>query len=308
MHWIRGFYLFLKGKSPDDLTPADIRDFMSHLAVNRKVASSTQNQAFNALIFFYRHVLGRNPDGCDGAVRAKPSKRLPTVMSVEEVFSVLSAMSGTPQLMAQIIYGCGLRANECFKLRVKDIDLEQDALIIRAGKGDKDRLTVLPTSLKEGIREQLAKARTIFAEDRRNDLPGVYLPHSLGRKYPNAGKEWQWFWIFPAENVSQDPENLIWRRHHVYPDTLRRSYRAAVRKAGIAKHVTLHTLRHSFATHLLGNGYDIRTIQDLLGHKDVKTTMIYTHVTGKNITGVKSPLDNHNLPYLAGKEKEADED
>jgi len=291
MHWLRMFYGFIKAKSPSHLNADDIRDFMSHLAVTRKVSASTQNQAFNAMVFFYRHVLGVDIGEIGNAVRARPGKRLPTVLTREEVLRIFAAMEGTSLLMAQLIYGCGLRAKECFSLRVKDLDLEQNTLTVRAGKGNKDRLTVLPDKLVSTLRDHLERIRSIHEGDRRDNLPGVFLPDSLERKYPNAGKQWAWFWVFPAERISSDPRSGISRRHHAHPDRLRRQYFAAMRKADIVKHANLHTLRHSFATHLLEDGYDIRTIQDLLGHKDVKTTMIYTHVTGRNIVGVRSPLD-----------------
>ncbi len=291
MHWLRMFYGFIKPKSPDELTQEDVRDFMSHLAINRKVAASTQNQAFNAIVFFFRNVLGRDIGEIGNAVRAKPGKRLPTVLSKEEVHRIFSGMEGTSLLMVQLLYGCGLRAKECFTLRIKDIDLEQNTLTIRAGKGNKDRLTMLPNRLLSTLRSHLEQIRSVYEGDRRDNLPGVFLPDSLERKYPNAGKDWGWFWVFPAEKISTDPRSGVTRRHHAHPDRLRRHYFLALRKAGIVKHANLHALRHSFATHLLENGYDIRTIQDLLGHKDVKTTMIYTHVAGRNIVGVKSPLD-----------------
>jgi integron integrase len=291
LYWLRSFYHFLKGKTPEELSEEDIRDFMSYLAVERKVSASTQNQSFNAMIFFFRHVLGRNPAGIAGAVRAKPGKRLPTVLSKDEVARLFSHLAGTSLLMVKLIYGCGLRSKECYGLRIKDIDLDQRSLTVRAGKGNKDRLTVLPDSLVEPLRQHLAEIRKTHDRDREANLPGVFLPDSLGRKYPKAGQEWAWFWVFPADEISEDTRSGVRRRHHAHPDRLRRQFYAAVRKAGIAKHVSLHALRHSFATHLLENGYDIRTIQDLLGHKDVKTTMIYTHVAGRNIVGVKSPLD-----------------
>ncbi len=292
LNWLRKFYSYHNGKSPDELTTDDVRDFISHLAAEKRVSASTQNQAFNAVLFFFKHVLGRDAGVIQGALRAKPSKRLPVVLTRKEIDKVLDKMTGRNLLMAKVIYGCGLRGAECYTLRVKDLDLEQGCLTVRAGKGDKDRITVLPQSLLKGLEEQLAEAREWFDRDRENDIAGVKLPYRLERKYPNAGKEWGWFWVFPSDNISTDPRSGVLRRHHVHKSNLVRSLKKAVRKAEIAKHVNVHTLRHSFATHLLEDGYDIRTIQDLLGHKDVKTTMIYTHVAGKNITGVKSPLDS----------------
>lgn len=200
-------------------------------------------------------------------------------------------MDGTYKLMAQLIYGCGLRLRECLQLRIKDLDFEGKSLTIRAGKGNKDRLTVLPESLVGDLQVQIGQARNKFDQDRSNNLPGIALPDALSRKYPNAGKEWPWYWVFPAENQSTDPQTGIIRRHHLFPSNLQKKFKKGVSEAGLAKSATIHALRHSFATHLLQNGYDIRTIQDLLGHKDLKTTMIYTHVAGRNMLGVRSPLD-----------------
>ncbi|MEN8142880.1 MAG: integron integrase [Thermodesulfobacteriota bacterium] len=292
LSWLRMFYKFLDGKSADELVNEDIRDFMSYLAVERKVSANTQNQAFNAIVFFFKHILGKDPGNIGASVRAKPGKRLPVVLTKEETDKVFSYMAGTNLLMAKLIYGCGLRGGECFRLRIKDLDLECGSLTVRAGKGDKDRVTVLPISLLDELKGQLDRVREQFDQDRLNNIEGVYLPDSLERKYQNAGKEWAWFWVFPSEKHSVDPRSGKLRRHHVNSSNVRRSFKGALRKAAIAKHASVHTLRHSFATHLLEDGYDIRTIQDLLGHKDVKTTQIYTHVAGKNITGVRSPLDN----------------
>ncbi|MBU2457716.1 MAG: integron integrase [Proteobacteria bacterium] len=288
--WLRRFYLFLQAKEPEAIEDADVRNFLSHLAVDRNVSASTQNQALNAILFFFRNVLDREMQ-IGAAVRARRTARLPVVLTREEVFRVFSKMDGTYKLMAQLIYGCGLRLRECLHLRIKDLDLEGKCLTIRSGKGNKDRMTVLPESLVGDLQEQLGLARKKFEQDRRNNLPGIALPEGLGRKYPNAGTEWPWFWVFPAESQSTDPQTGITRRHHLFPSNLQKKFKKAVSGAGLAKPATIHALRHSFATHLLQNGYDIRTIQDLLGHKDVKTTMIYTHVAGRNLLGVRSPLD-----------------
>jgi integron integrase len=276
------------------LDSATVVAFLTHLAVEKmekRIAKATQSQAFNALLFLFRNVLGQDLDISSMAVRAKQSRRLPVVLSRQEVTALLAQLDGVYRLMARLIYGCGLRLNECLALRVKDVDFAQGCLIVRAGKGDKDRRTVLPESLVEELRRHLQDMRHLYEKDRGNGAPGVALPGALERKYPDAGKEWGWFWVFPARSLSVDPRSQVVRRHHVFPDTLQRQIKNAVRKSGLAKLVSVHTLRHSFATHLLENGYDIRTIQELLGHRNVQTTMIYTHVTSKNRLGVRSPLD-----------------
>ncbi|MBT8489596.1 MAG: integron integrase [Deltaproteobacteria bacterium] len=289
--WAKSFIQFIKSKSPDEITDSDLRDYMSYLAVERKVAAATQNQAFNALLFLYRHVLNRELGDVANALRAHKRRRLPVVMSRQEVFHLFDHLNDTPLLMAQLIYGCGLRLRECLALRVKDIDFEQNTVIVRAGKGDKDRQTVLPESLKDQLREHLDGVRSLYEKDRKENVAGVWLPGALDRKYPNAGKEWGWHWLFPSQSLSVDPRTRIVRRHHIHPNTLQRNIKKAACEVGLTKTVTVHTLRHSFATHLLEKGYDIRTIQDLLGHVNLQTTMIYTHVMSKNKLGVKSPLD-----------------
>ena len=213
------------------------------------------------------------------------------MLTIKEVNNIFDEMSGLYRLMAMLIYGCGLRLQECLNLRIKDVDIEQGFVIVRSGKGDKDRRTVLPESLKDDLVCHISAVREIYEKDRRDDLNGVYLPDALERKYPNAGKEWGWFWLFPSKSLSVNPRTRIVRRHHTHPAALQRAFKAAVTKAGITKPASIHTLRHSFATHLLEKGYDIRTVQELLGHKYLHTTMIYTHVAKRNILGVKSPLD-----------------
>ena len=289
--WIRQFYSFMKGRSPYSLESKDVKDFMTHLAVERNVAISTQNQAFNAILFLFRHVLDKIIDDISNTVRAKRNRRLPVVLTKLEVGRLFDEMSGLYLLMAKVIYGCGLRLRECLQLRVKDIDFERNAVTIRSGKGDKDRETVLPESIKNNLLEHLERMRKIYQKDRKNNLPGVQLPHAFEKKSPNAGKEWTWFWVFPSNTLSIDPLTKIVRRHHIYPGVLQRHIKEAGLKAEIPKRINVHTLRHSFATHLLEKGYDIRTIQDLLGHADLKTTMIYTHVMSKNKMGITSPLD-----------------
>lgn len=287
--WLKRFERFV-ATSPRVLGRGDVEAFLTHLAVEGRVSSSTQNQAFSALLFLFRHVLHRELGGVD-ALRARPRRRLPVVLSPREVQAVVAHLPERFRLMARLIYGAGLRLQECLELRVKDVDAERGLLTIRSGKGDKDRRTVLPESLQPGWREHVLCLRALHEQDRKNSLPGVALPHALERKYPNAGKEWGWFWAFPAADVSTDPRSGVVRRHHQHPSAFQKHFKQAVREAGIAKPATIHTLRHSFATHLLEAGTDIRTIQELLGHKDVKTTMIYTHVATRNRLGVRSPLD-----------------
>jgi integron integrase len=289
--WLRQFRDFLKERDPLSLKGRDLQDFLSQLAVEKKVSASTQNQALNAIVFFYRHVLDKDIEGEISAVRARQNRRLPVVLTTKEVDRIFSAMSGVNQLVVRLIYGCGLRLQECLQLRIKDLDLEQNIVIVRSGKGDKDRRTVFPEAIKEEIIHHLAEVRKLYEKDRQAKLSGVYLPGALDRKYPNAGKEWGWFWLFPSQSLSVDPRTNVVRRHHVYHASLQKAFKIAVGKAGITKQASIHTLRHSFATHLLEKGYDIRTIQELLGHQNLQTTMIYTHVATKNVLGVRSPLD-----------------
>lgn len=289
--WLRSFRAFVTEKQPDQLGGRDLQDFLSHLAVERKVSSSTQNQALNAIVFFYRHVLDKNIDQELSAVRAKQRRHLPVVLTIKEIQNIFDQLSETSKRMAMVIYGGGLRLQECLQLRIKDIDLEQSILIVRSGKGDKDRRTVLPEALKDDFIKHLSEIRSLYDEDRKNEIAGVWLPGALEKKYPNAGKEWGWFWVFPSKSLSIDPRSNIVRRHHVHPALLQKAFKVAVGKAGITKQASVHTLRHSFATHLLEKGYDIRTIQELLGHQNLQTTMIYTHVASKNVLGVRSPLD-----------------
>jgi integron integrase len=289
--WLRGFKGFVGQKEPHQLEGRDLQDFLSHLAVERKVSPSTQNQALNAIVFLYRYVLDKNIDQELSAVRAKQRRHLPVVLTIKEIQSIFDQLSGTSKLMAMVIYGGGLRLQECLQLRIKDIDIEQNILIVRSGKGDKDRRTVLPEAIKDDLIRHLAEIRSVYDQDRRDGIEGVWLPGALEKKYPNAGKEWSWFWLFPSKSLSIDPRSNVVRRHHVHPAQLQKAFKVAVGKAGITKQASLHTLRHSFATHLLETGYDIRTIQELLGHQNLQTTMIYTHVASKNILGVRSPLD-----------------
>jgi integron integrase len=292
MNWLRSFCGFVRPTSPDGLDDSHIKSFLSYLAVERKVSKSTQNQAFNALLFFYRHVLDKEIGSIANAVRARRGRRLPTVLSQAETARLLDQLTGEAKLMAQVIYGGGLRLNECMRLRIQDIDFENNTLMIRGAKGDKDRRTMFSEKIKEDLRTHLQRARKFYERDRLKDLAGVSLPGALDKKYPNASKEWIWFWVFPSTSLSVDPRTNVVRRHHRHGSLLQKMIRKAAVQAGISKKVSVHCLRHSFATHLLENGYDIRTIQLLLGHASLQTTMIYTHVANKNFLGVRSPLDN----------------
>jgi len=290
--WLRSFHGFIGDKNPAEITSRDIQDFLSSLAVERKVSSSTQNQALNALIFLYRHVLEKDLGENElNAVRARRRLHLPVVLTPQETVQIFDRLAGINRLMVMLIYGCGLRLHECLSLRIKDVDLERNTVIVRSGKGDKDRRTVLPETIKGDIIRHMTAIKSLYEEDRRRNLNGVYLPGALDRKYPNAGKEWAWFWLFPAKSLSVEPRTSIVRRHHIHPGSLQKAFKTAVREAAITKQASIHTLRHSFATHLLEKGYDIRTIQELLGHRNLQTTMIYTHVATKNVLGVRSPLD-----------------
>jgi integron integrase len=270
---------------------AEIEAFLTYLAVDRHVAPSTQNQALSALLFLYRQVLNLPLNLRIDAVRATKPKRLPTVMTKEEVHKVLSCMSGTRKLMAQLLYGSGLRLSECTEMRVKDIDFAQNLILVRDAKGMKDRITILPQSLISPLEDHLQGVRHLHDRDLAQGYGYVHLPYALERKYPNAHREWGWQFVFPSSRLAKDPETGDVRRWYSSRSTLQKAVRKAVQQAGIVKPVGPHTFRHSFATHLLQDGYDIRTVQELLGHKDVKTTMIYTHVLNRGGLAVRSPLD-----------------
>lgn len=294
--WVRRFfdYLVSTGNVSDGrplLTDDTFQSFISHLAMRQHVAANTQNQAFASVLFLYRDVLGLEVGRLEDAVRAKRGQRLPTVLSVEEVRSLFEKMEGTPRLMAELIYGGGLRVMECCRLRVKDVDFGMNQLIVRGGKGDKDRSTLLPERLTSALRLHLERVRGLYEQDRAGQVAGVHMPDALDRKLPHASTEWAWFWLFPCRELSVDPRSNIVRRHHASDVSVQRAIAQAVGKAGVAKRVTPHTLRHSFATHLLVNGVDIRQVQELLGHANVETTMIYTHVAKGLRAPPKSPLD-----------------
>jgi integron integrase len=290
VEWARRYILFHQKRHPKDMGPPEVKAFLTYLALERKVAAATQNQALSALLFLYREVLNQPLSGID-AVRARQPGRLPTVLTKSEAARVLSAMTGTPQLMAKLLYGSGLRAMECLRLRVKDLDFERRQILVRDGKGEKDRVTMLPDSLIVPLRDHLQRVQHIHQQDLAAGFGSVYLPYALDVKYPNAAKEWAWQYVFPAKTRSIDPRTGLEQRHHLNESNLQKAVRAAGQLAGIEKPIGPHTFRHSFATHLLEAGYDIRTIQELLGHKDVKTTMIYTHVLHRGGLAVRSPLD-----------------
>lgn len=268
-----------------------INRFISGLAVNGNVSASTQNQALAAILFYYRRVLGVPTDKLDHIIRAKKGHRLPVVMSRDEVKAVLSRLTGTKRLAARIMYGTGLRLMECMQLRVQDIDFDRSEILVRAGKGDKDRVTMLPQSLKEPLREHLKEVQSLHEQDLAEGCGRVPLPGALERKYPNGSSDWTWQWVFPQRHRWKNPKTGEEGRYHMDESLMQRAVHEAVLKAGLTKHASCHTFRHSFATHLIENGYDIRTVQELLGHSDVKTTMIYTHVLNKGPGGIRSPLD-----------------
>jgi integron integrase len=290
-YWIMKFGSYGEQKDFKSISEQDLKNFLSYLSVDVRVSAATQKLAFNAVLFFYRYVLDREIHGLDTVVPAKIPRRLPIVLAVDEIKRIFARLKGANLLMGSIIYGGGLRLQECISLRVKDVDFARNCITIKGGKGNKDRETVFPGKICELLKSHLARIRDIYMSDRKKAVAGVAVPEALESKYPNVGKEWGWFWVFPSENLSIDPVSRIVRRHHIYPTTLQKIFRKAVVESGIPKHATVHTLRHSFATHLIERGYDIRTVQELLGHSDVSTTMIYTHVARKNKLGVTSPFD-----------------
>ncbi len=291
IHWVKRYIYFHNKRHPKDMGADEINAFLSWLAVTKNVAAATQNQALNALVFLYHQVLKADPGDFGDVVRAKKPKRLPVVLSREEVAAVLLNLHGEEWLMANLLYGSGLRLMECLRLRVKDLDFSQGEVVIREGKGDKDRRSMLPQLLVEPLTKHLNKVKAIHEDDLNAGYGQVWLPGALSSKYPSADREWKWQYVFPASRRSKDPESGLARRHHRYESVLQKTVKYAVRVAKITKPVGPHTFRHSFATHLLEAGYDIRTIQELLGHKDVSTTMIYTHVLNQGARGVLSPLD-----------------
>lgn len=288
--WIRRFIRFHGRRHPAKLGEVQVRDFLNDLVVRRQVSASTQNQALSALLFLYGDVLGRDVASVRGIVRPKKPKQLPTVLSHEEATAVLQELRGTPFLMASLLYGAGLRLSECIELRVKDIDLGREQILVRAGKGQKDRVTLLPAELEPVIQKHFDRLREFHRQDVANGIPAT-LPGALRRKLPRAGLEWAWAYVFPSNSLVTDPETGQSQRHHIHGSVLQRAVKKAVKDSGIAKRATCHTLRHSFATHLLEHGCNIRMIQKLLGHRDLRTTMKYTHVVSGSKLGVRSPFD-----------------
>ena len=291
VHWVKRFILFHNKRHPHEMGPAEVEAFLTHLAVDGHVSASTQNQALSALLFLYREVLEQDLPWLQEVVRVKRPARLPVVLTQTEVAEVLERMQGVHGLMARLLYGTGMRLMEVVRLRVKDVDFERLEIVVRDGKGGKDRVTMLPRKLATPLQEHMVWRRRLFEDDTAKGMADVFLPDALERKYPNAGTSWGWQYIFPSGSYSVDPRSGAERRHHMDEKLLQRSMKKAVQAASIAKPATPHTLRHSFATHLLQSGYDIRTIQELLGHADVATTMIYTHVLNQGGKGVASPLD-----------------
>ncbi|MDX2270560.1 MAG: integron integrase [Cyanobacteriota bacterium] len=292
IQWIRRFISFHNIRHPTEMRGAEVNSFLTHLAVSENVAASTQNQALSAILFLYREVVHTELALNWDAVRAKRSRYLPTVLTTQEIFLVLQHMSGVYSLLTRLLYGCGLRLNEALQLRVKDIDFAQHQIIVRDAKGMESHTTMLPSSIVQKLAEHLQAVKGLHQQDLERGYGVVHLPFALARQYPNAAKEWIWQYVFPSDRISQDPRGEAMLRYHLHESGLQKAIKQAVKVAGIQKRVGCHTFRHSFATHLLQNGYDIRTVQELLGHKDVKTTMIYTHVLNKGGRGVRSPLDD----------------
>ena len=297
VYWVRAFIRFHERRHPATLGGEDVERFLSWLAVSRKVAASTHRQALSALLFFYGKVLGKELPWMKEVGRPQVKRRLPVVLSPEEVAKIFCFLEGEHRLFAQLLYGTGLRINEGLQLRVKDIDFGRATIIVREGKGGKDRAVMLPQRLIPALQAQLARARVLWSADQDSGRGGVEMPDALERKYPRAGSSWNWFWVFPQATHSTDPRSGVVRRHHIYDQTFQRAFKRAIEQTGIAKAATPHSLRHSFATAVLQSGYDIRTVQELLGHSNVSTTMIYTHVLKVGGGGVRSPMDS--LPELA---------
>lgn len=292
LHWVRRYILFHGKRHPLEMGETEVNAFLTYLAVERQVSPSTQTQALCALVFLYRTVLDRDLGELEGLIRAKRRRHLPVVLTREEVKSVLAQLRDTDHLFFALLYGTGMRLSEGLRLRVKDVDLSMSQITVRDGKGGKDRMTVLPESLKPPILSHLRGVKRLHEQDLKGGGGRVHLPYALARKYPRAATEWVWQYIFPAPTISEDPRSGLSSRHHLHERSLQRSFKGALVRAGIGKRATVHTLRHSFATHLLMGGYDIRTVQELLGHRSVKTTMIYTHVLNRGGRGILSPIDS----------------
>jgi len=290
--WIRRFIFFHNKRHPIEMGEPEINSFLSHLAVKDRVSASTQNQALSALLFLYRHVLEKPFPTLENVVRAKRPIRLPTVLTRDEVRRILGRMSGTNRIIATLLYGSGMRLLECLRLRVKDVEFGLNRILVRDAKGHKDRFVPLPLSVRPALASWLARVRQFHQKDIAEGFGAVFMPDALDRKYPAADREWGWQWVFPADSRSHDPRTQVERRHHLHETIVQRAVKQAVRDAGISRPASCHTFRHSFATHLIEDGYDIRTVQELLGHKDLKTTMVYTHVLNRSGgRGVRSPAD-----------------
>ena len=290
--WVRRYVVFHGKRHPDELGAAEVSAFLSHLADVRKVSASTQNQALCALLFLYREVLGRDLPWLEDLTRAKRPAKVPVVLTVEETTALLANLHGVPWLVASLLYGAGLRLMEAMRLRIQDLDVAKREIVVRRGKGQKDRRTVLPASVRKPLLAHLERVKAQHRTDLAAGTGSVAMPEALVRKYPGASREWLWQWVFPASRFYRDRESGEMRRHHLHESAVQRAVKDAARDAGLVKRATCHTLRHSFATHLLEAGYDIRTIQELLGHSDLTSTMIYTHVLNRGGRGVRSPLDD----------------
>lgn len=299
LHWMRRYVNFYSRRHPREMGAHEVESFLTHLAVDAHVSASTQSQALQALLFLYRHVLEIELPWLENVTRARRPKRLPVVLTGAEVYTVLAQLEGTPWLVANLLYGSGLRLLEALQLRVKDLVVERSEIIVRDAKGGRDRVTVLPASIVDPLRVHLAKLHLRFNQQLGSNDPGVSLPSALAHKFPHYGKQWGWQYVFPAASLCEDPYTGKPIRHHIHEKAIQRAVQAAVRRAGITRPASCHTFRHCFATHLLESGCDIRTVQELLGHADVRTTMIYTHVLGKGAMGVKSPLDRMRSASLA---------
>ena len=291
INWIKRFILFHDKRHPNEMGSKEIEEYLTHLALKAKVSASTQNQALNALLFLYRHILDQTMDFPINSVRAKRARHIPVVLTQDEVYQIIECLSGKYHLIVSILYGSGLRVMECLQLRVKDLDLQKRQIIVRGGKGNKDRATVMPGAIVASLKRHLHRVVRLHSEDISKGYGYVELPYALERKYPNASREWIWQFVFPSNRLSKVQQTGSYRRYHISSSPVGRAIKRAVKLAGVPKRVTAHTFRHSFATHLLESGYDIRTVQELLGHKNLKTTMIYTHVLDRGPLGVRSPMD-----------------
>jgi len=296
IYWIRTYILFHNKQHPATLGADHVRDFLNYIVKDRRLSASSQNQALNALVFLYKHILKIDLGPINETFRARRTKRIPDVLTRDEVRTILNLMDGVPKLVTCLLYGSGLRLMDGVNLRIKDLDFDKKEIIIHCGKGNKDRRSMIPEALIPLLKSHLQKVKETHKNDLHDGFGEAPLPDALSKKYPNAAKDWPWQWVFPATTRYLDPFDNCWKRHHIHKTCIQKAVRHAARRSRVPKKIGCHTFRHSFATHLLEEGYDIRTVQELLGHKDVKTTMIYTHVLNKGGLGVKSPLDGHPIP------------